>query len=210
MSSSGSQERAGDRLTPLQSVVTDSAHENASRIVSAGSRSSLDNPQPGSIEFQRFSQREDNFRDAYAPPNNEFTEGTNNTTAPASFGVSDSPYRRFLHEEAKAERERSKQLKSAQVQLEQQRRVLSRLKAWHDWDENRHKSLRNFLLSKIGYPRRPSRPNDSELIQLALYFFPSRAKLKVILCDYGDNRFERSEEMLDVIDFESGMFLLLT
>ena len=208
MSSSGSQEQARDRLTPLQSVVTDSVHEH-SRIAFARSRSSLDNPQPDSIEFQRFSQRQDNFRDAYGPPNDKFTKGMSNTTAPASFGVSDSPDIRRRHEEAEAERERSEQLKSAQVQLEQQRRVLSRLKAWHDWDENRHKSLRNFLLSKIGYPRRPSRPNDSELIQLALYFFPPRAKLKVILCDYGDNYFERSEVMLGEIETKNGMFLLL-
>ena len=209
MSSPGSQDRAGDRSTPLQRVVTDSAHENA-RIALARSRSSLDNPQPDSIESQRFSQREDNFRDAYGPPNNnESTEGTSNNAAPASLGVSDSRDSRRRQEEAEARRERSERLASAQVQLDQQRWVLSRLKAWHDWDENRHKSLRNFLLSKIGYPRRPNRPNNHELIRLALYFFPPRAKLKVIVCDYGDNRFERSEVMLGQIDIQNSMFLLL-
>ena len=204
MSSSGSRDRAGDRLSPLESVVTDSAHEH-SRFASGQSRSSLDNPQPDSTEFQHFARREVNFRDFHGSPD-ESTEGTSNSTAPASFGVNDTHYsgRRLGEDETK--RERYKQLGSAQMKLKEQRQVLSRLKAWHDWDENRHKSLRNYILSRVGYPRRPSLPGRNELSQLALCYFPPRMKLKVILCDYGPDRFERFEVELGRI--ESGTFLI--
>ncbi|KAL8788395.1 MAG: hypothetical protein Q9195_007313 [Heterodermia aff. obscurata] len=194
--SSSSRDRTADRLSPLQSVVTDSAHENAQAALGQ-SRGSLDNPQPDSIEFQAFSQREDNFRDAYGLFNGA-TEGTSNPAAPASFGVNGTPSYRRQHEEGETLRQYDP-LNTAREEWDQQRRVLRRLKAWHDWDENCHKSLTNFLMSKIGYPRRPSRPTHNELHQLALFYFPRRAKLKVIVCDYGDNRFER-RNLQDQVD----------
>ena len=206
MSSSRSRNRAGDHISPLHSVVTDSAHENA-RSASGLSRSSLENPQPDSIEFKHFSQRKDTPQGAHGFPN-DFTEGTtSNPAASASFGVDDTSYSGSQHEKWKTQQDRFEQLQSAEVQLDQQRRVLSRLKAWYEWDQNRHRSLKNFLLSKMGYPRRPSLPHHNELTQLALYFFPPRAKLKVIICDYGPDRFERLE--VELGDIESGMFLIL-
>ncbi|KAL8683968.1 MAG: hypothetical protein Q9224_006643, partial [Gallowayella concinna] len=71
--------------------------------------------------------------------------------------------------------------------------VLARLRAWHTWDEDRRKSPRNLLLSQLGIHKQPPCPDDDELISLALHFFPDRAKLSAVVCDYGDDRFERSE-----------------
>ena len=205
MSSSGSRDRAGDRLSPLESVVTDPAHED-SRNASAHSIVCLGNPPPGPIELE-------------SP--DESTEGTSNSTAPAGFVVNDTHYseRRLWEAEIIRERqrlsdvdtrrERYEQFRLIQenkVKLEEQRKVLSRLKAWHDWDENRHKSLRNYILSKVGYPRRPSLPGRNELSPRALFYFPPRMKLKVILCDYGHDRFDRFEVELGRV--ESGMFLI--
>lgn len=199
MSSSGSRDRAGDRLSPLESVVTDSAHENP-RIASGQSRSSLDNPRPDSIEIQQLSQHGQDSRGTSEPLNNpnEAQPGTSNPTALVN------PFGGY---EDKGYREQFQLIQPAKVQLERQREVLGRLKAWHDWDENRHKSLRNFLLSKVGYPRRPSRPGYSELIELAFYCFLPPATLEVIICDYGHDRFNRFEVELGKI--ESGMCLIL-
>lgn len=194
--SRSSRDGAGDRLAPLQSVVTDSAHENT-RIASGQSRPSLDNPQPDSIEFQPFAQGGDGHSDAHGSRNGS-TEGTSNPRAPASL---------LVHDNDGDADSREVQLNTACEQLNLQRRILRRLKAWHDWDENRHKSLRNFLLSKVGYPRRPPRPGNEELRRLAFYYFPPRSKLKVIICDYGDHQFDRFEVELGVI--KSGMFLVL-
>ena len=205
--SRSSRDGAGDHLSPLFGVVTDSAHENT-RIASGQSRPSLDNPQPDSIEFQPFSQPGDSHSDAHGSRNGS-VGGTSNPTAPASFGVNDNDGdadSRRRHEKETSEK-RAERWESAMLQLRLQRRVLSRLKAWHDWDENRHKSLRNFLLGKVGYPRRPPRPGNDELRQLAFYYFPPRSKLKVIICDYGDHQFDRFEVELGAI--KSGMFLVL-
>ena len=199
MSSSGSRDRAGDRLSPLESVVTDSAHENP-RIASGQSRSSLDNPRPDSIEFQQLSQHRQNSRgtsESLDNPN-EAQPGTSSPTALVN------PYSGY---EDKAYHEQYELIKPAMSQLERQREVLSRLKAWHDWDENRHKSLKKFLLSKAGYPRRPPRPSAEQLVNLSLYYFPLRTRLEVIICDYGHDRFDRSE--LELGKIENGMFLIL-
>ena len=165
--SSSSQDRPGDRLSPLESVVTDSAHENA-RFASGQSRSSLDIPHPWPLPLGTLGEQ---FVRKLERNKNDF-----------------------------------EQIILAQEELKQQQQVLSRLKAWHDWDENRRKSLRNFILSKIGYPRWPSLPSRDELTQLILYYFPPRAKLKVVICDYGQDRFERFE--VELGDFESGKFLI--
>lgn len=77
-----------------------------------------------------------------------------------------------------------------------QRQVLARLRAWHEWGEASRTSPKRFLLSKSGILQRPACPDEQELLSLAFYFFPPRAQLKVIVCDYGDGRFERFEENL--------------
>ena len=80
--------------------------------------------------------------------------------------------------------------------LDSQRAVLKRLKAWHQWDTDRYKSLGNFLMSKAGFPKRPICPSDDQLVSLARHFFPPRWSLKVVVCDFGDGRFERCETNL--------------
>ena len=88
--------------------------------------------------------------------------------------------------------------------LHSQRAVLKKLKAWHQWENERHESLGKFLMSKAGFPRRPICPSDDQLISLATHFFPPRWSLKVIVCDFGDGRFERCEtKLLNVEKCES-------
>ena len=82
---------------------------------------------------------------------------------------------------------------SANAILETHRAVLSRLKAWHQWEIDRYKSLSKFLMSKAGIPKRPIRPTHAQLLSLATYFFPPRRSLKVVVFDFGGNRFERFE-----------------
>lgn len=82
---------------------------------------------------------------------------------------------------------------NADAILETHRVVLRRLKAWHQWETDRYKSLSKFLMSKAGIPKRPIRPTHAQLLSLATYFFPPRRSLKVVVCDFGESRFERFE-----------------
>ena len=86
------------------------------------------------------------------------------------------------------------------AELRKHRAVLARLREWNDWNEARRKSPLAHVLSKINVRRRPVCPCKQELLQLALYFFPSRATLKAVICDFGDGKFERSEQDLGRID----------
>lgn len=84
------------------------------------------------------------------------------------------------------------------IRLDSQRAVLKRLQAWHQWDIDRYKSPSKFLLSRVGFPKRPVRPTRAQLLSLATYFFPSRGSLKVVVCDFGEGRFERIQ--VDSVD----------
>ena len=86
------------------------------------------------------------------------------------------------------------------AELRKHRAVWARLKAWHDWDEAKRQSPLGHSLSNINFRPRPARPCKQELLQLALYYFPPRATLKAIICDFGNGRFERSEQVLGRID----------
>ena len=86
------------------------------------------------------------------------------------------------------------------AELRENRAVLTRLRKWHDWDEAKRKSPLGHSLSNINFRPRPARPCKQELLQLALYYFPPRATLKAIICDFGNGRFERSEQDLGKID----------
>lgn len=178
-------------LAPLESVVTQPASRE---------------PQPDSRAFRYLSQRGDVLQEPYGAPNHltEAIYGTSNTSAPNSFWVNDapfsSPFSRQRQEEEVVSRKRSELVALAAKELEKHREVLRRLKAWHDWHGYRHKSLKTFLLSKIGYPRRPHCPDESNLLSLAKYYFPPRAELEVVVCDYGDGRFRRFEESIGKIE----------
>ena len=94
-------------------------------------------------------------------------------------------------------------------ELDSQRAVLKELKAWHQWDTDRYMSLGKFLMSKAGFPKRPICPSDDQLISLATHFFPPRWSLKVVVCDFGDGRFERCEtELLNVEKCKSPLLLV--
>ncbi len=86
---------------------------------------------------------------------------------------------------------------AARKMLDSQRAVLKRLKAWRQWDTDRYKSLRKFIMSKAGLPKRPKCPTPGQLFSLATYFFTPRWSLKVIVCDFGEGRFERFEVDLE-------------
>ena len=86
----------------------------------------------------------------------------------------------------------------AEEESNRQRDTLNRLRSWHDWDQGRRTSLTRFCLSKLRLSKRPACPNEDELISLATYYFPPRVDLKVIVCDFGASRFERSEHSLTV------------
>ncbi|KAI4198731.1 MAG: hypothetical protein LQ350_005115 [Teloschistes chrysophthalmus] len=87
--------------------------------------------------------------------------------------------------------EEEKRAHKAEVahQLEQQRDVLDRLRAWYRWDESRHTSPGKYLLSYV-YSKRPPCPSRKELVDLATFFFPPRSKLMVTICDHGIGRHE--------------------
>lgn len=68
-------------------------------------------------------------------------------------------------------------------ELEQQWKVLHRLRMWHDWDKNRRQSPWKYIMSCI-FSKRPSWLSHTELLSLATYFFPLRAELKVVVCDF--------------------------
>ena len=84
--------------------------------------------------------------------------------------------------------------------LDSQRAVLGRLKAWHQWDTDRYQSLSTYLMSKAGFPKRPICPTRDELLSLVTYFFPPRRSLKVVVCDFGEYRFERFEVPLEELE----------
>ena len=87
----------------------------------------------------------------------------------------------------------SEEKDSGNTALEVQRAVLQKLKAWHQWDTDRYRSLGNFLSSKVGFPKRPICPTNTELLSLATFFFPQRHSLKVVVCDFGKNGVNREE-----------------
>ena len=81
--------------------------------------------------------------------------------------------------------------------LDPQRVVLKRLKAWRQWDTDRYKSLSKFIMSKAGFPKRPICATPGQIFSVATYFFTPRWSLKVIVCDFGEGRFERFEVDLE-------------
>lgn len=64
-----------------------------------------------------------------------------------------------------------------------QRKILKKLRAWHEWDKNRRRSPTKYILSCIYSTRTPC-PSHAELLALATFFFPPRAKLTATICDF--------------------------
>ena len=97
-------------------------------------------------------------------------------------------------------RERQVRGQLAQQEIPKHRNVLRRLRAWHAWDTHHYSSLSAWLLGFFGIPKRPDRPNDSELKQLAMFYFPPRAELKVSICDFGEGKLEECETTLGQVE----------
>lgn len=78
------------------------------------------------------------------------------------------------------------------------REVLSKLKAWHDWEKPHQGSLISFLRKKL-FSKRPRCPSGDELQSLAKFFFPPRGTLKASICDFGCEgmKFERQSVEID-------------
>ena len=98
---------------------------------------------------------------------------------------------------------------AAQQEVGRHHAVLQRLKAWNNWETERYSSLSAFLLSKIGYPRRPDRPSDSELKQLATFYFPLRSKLEVSIYDIGNENFDLTTTTLGDVERCKSIFALV-
>lgn len=86
------------------------------------------------------------------------------------------------------------------AELRRHRATLKRLQTWYQWDETRRSSPMEYMLSNVGIRRRPACPDEQELLSLALYYFPPRAELKAIVCDFGDGKFHRFERSLGGIE----------
>lgn len=99
-----------------------------------------------------------------------------------------------------AHQQRMSRTEAAKKVLEGQRVVLARLRAWHQWEVDNRKSLFKYILSKLGYLRRPRCPDDADLVSLGTYFFPPRSLLKVTVCDFGHERAVRSTASLGAIE----------
>ena len=69
--------------------------------------------------------------------------------------------------------------------LSSQRAVLKRLKAWHRWEQDKSRSLVDYLLcTSPTFIPRPALPSDEELLSLAQYYFPLRDDLEATVCDF--------------------------
>ena len=115
-------------------------------------------------------------------------EGVTVESRPGSDSSETNGAEQYLEEEIDAEEKSSRQ-----------RDTLKRLRSWHDWDQARRTSLARFCLSKLSLSKRPACPNEEELVSLATHHFPLRQDLKLIVCDFGPGRFERSEHSLTLV-----------
>jgi hypothetical protein len=77
--------------------------------------------------------------------------------------------------------------------VQRQRPILLRFIKRADTDIQNPK---DWIIYALRFFRRPPLPRDQELISLTLHFYSPRMKLKVHVCDFGDNRFEHFETTL--------------
>lgn len=103
-----------------------------------------------------------------------------------------------------ARRNEDKRDTAATAEYSKYRTVLSRLRAWHEWDKARRKSLTSFILSSLGLRRRPLCPSEDELFDLALFHFPLQRELKARVSDFGPEKVFTFEQSLDEI--QKGMY----
>ena len=86
------------------------------------------------------------------------------------------------------------------TEREKHKEVLKRLRAWRDWQLSSRISRITMLL-KRPWDEIPHRnlPRHEEIINMVLYFYPPRAKIKIFVCDFGLDRFEKQEVSLSTV-----------
>ena len=89
--------------------------------------------------------------------------------------------------------EKERRIQGLRVSAERHLEILDRLILWHEWDQNRRRSFRAFLLSGLMFTRRPQCPDISELVDLAHHYFPPCSSIKAEVCDIGHGYFKHHE-----------------
>ena len=96
------------------------------------------------------------------------------------------------------EARRIRKLSRCNTEYNRQRAVFDRLIDWHD---SKFYTLQSRILGLFSKQhRRPPRPPQGELIDLARHYYPGRADLKVQVCDFGVGRAERTEISLGQVE----------
>ena len=60
----------------------------------------------------------------------------------------------------------------------------NRLRAWDEWNRKRRSTLGRFMLSKLGMPREPQKPELEELKFLMKEVLPSTKDVHISICDF--------------------------
>ena len=89
--------------------------------------------------------------------------------------------------------------------LEQQRNVLNKLRAWHQWDVAGDNSILASFRKKF-FSKRPLCPSEGEVESLAKYYFPPRGSVKASICDFGHaevpHLFQRQDvDIIEILDY---------
>jgi hypothetical protein len=90
-----------------------------------------------------------------------------------------------------------KHLSESKAERAKHNATLDRLRKWSQWKE-----AQNTILGRLGslFRSRPRIPKHEELVSLAKHYFPLRAEVKIYVCDFGENYFEKQEVPLGEID----------
>lgn len=70
--------------------------------------------------------------------------------------------------------------------------TLDELRKWKQQGE-RSRSFRKSIKDTLQFRPRPHLPSHQDIIDMAKYYYPLRADVKVFVCDFGLNRFEKTE-----------------
>lgn len=99
-------------------------------------------------------------------------------------------------EERRAQRrKRQEKLHSNQKRHEA---TLEELRAWRRRAQ-RGETVDGLLKNALDFQSRARLPAQGDLLSMAKYYYPLRADVRVFVCDFGDNRFEKAEVPLRMI-----------
>jgi hypothetical protein len=91
-------------------------------------------------------------------------------------------------------------LAESKAERKRHNETLKRLRKWSE-----RKNTQTIFLSRLGrlgnlFARRAPLPKHEELVSLAKHYFPLRADVKLYVCDFGENKFNKEEVPLGMID----------